>query len=318
MSKRMIANLVLLLTAAIWGFGFVAQRVGAQYIGTFTFNGIRFGLGSLSLLPLIYYFNRKKETENKSQSKKESKKQSRSQSKTEPQVQRATLKETLLAGVVVGIVLFIAASLQQYGVESGTSAGKAGFITGLYMVFVPLLGILLKHKVNLNSWIGVIIAVVGLYLLSIKENFTIEEGDKLVLIAAFFWAIHILVIDRFSKRVDALILSSLQFGTCAVISLIAAFFTEEVTMAALKGSLAPILYGGLLSVGVAYTLQVVAQKNAKPSHAAIILSTESVFGAIGGVWLLHEVMGMKEIIGAVMIMAGILISQMEFKSRVHR
>jgi len=302
MNKRIIANMILLLTAAIWGLGFVAQRVGSQFVGAFTFNGIRFAIGSLSLVPLIIFFNRKNAKKN-------------SKSKDQDSLKdQASLKETLIAGIAVGFVLYIAATLQQIGLTDST-AGKAGFITGLYMVFVPLFGIFLKHKVGLNSWIGVIVAVVGLYLLSIKRDFTIENGDRLILIGAIFWAIHILVIDKFSKRVDALKLSSLQFATCAILSMLTAFFTEEITIAGLKGSLIPILYGGLLSVGVAYTLQVVAQKNAKPSHAAIILSTESVFGAIGGALMLHEVMGSRELFGCVLIMGGILISQIDLSPK---
>ena len=302
MNKRIIANMILLLTAAIWGLGFVAQRVGSQFVGAFTFNGIRFAIGSLSLVPLIIFFNRKNAKKNSKSKEQDSLKD------------QASLKETLIAGIAVGFVLYIAATLQQIGLTDST-AGKAGFITGLYMVFVPLFGIFLKHKVGLNSWVGVIVAVVGLYLLSIKQDFTIENGDRLILIGAIFWAIHILVIDKFSKRVDALKLSSLQFATCAILSLLTAFFTEEITIAGLRGSLIPILYGGLLSVGVAYTLQVVAQKNAKPSHAAIILSTESVFGAIGGALMLQEVMGSRELFGCVLIMGGILISQIDLSPK---
>lgn len=297
MSKRALANLALLLTAAIWGFGFVAQRVGAQYVGAFTFNGIRFGLGAISLIPLILYME--------SKGKKTSDKHSQKSNGIN------IFKSTILPGVLVGTVLYIAATLQQIGL-SYTTAGKAGFITGLYMVFVPLFGILLKHKITKNSWAGVVVAVIGLYLLSVNENFSIAFGDLLVLIGAIFWAIHILTIDRFANSVDPLKLSSLQFATCSILSILTALFTETVTMEGLAGSLIPILYGGLLSVGVAYTLQVVAQKHAKPSHAAIILSMESVFGAIGGALLLSERMSLRGLTGCALILAGILISQINF------
>ena len=301
MNKRVLANMALLLTAAIWGFGFVAQRVGAKYIGAFTFNGIRFGLGAISLIPLILYMDSKR-------------KRSTRVAVQKAVVERAAnsiIKSTILPGVLVGSVLYVAATLQQIGLAY-TTAGKAGFITGLYMVFVPLFGILLRHKITKNSWAGVIIAVIGLYLLSVNEGFSIATGDFLVLIGAIFWAIHILTIDRFANSVDPLKLSSIQFATCSILSIITAFFTEVVTLEGLTGSLIPLLYGGLLSVGVAYTLQVVAQKHAKPSHAAIILSMESVFGAIGGALLLSERMSMRGLVGCGFILTGILISQMNF------
>ena len=290
--KRLASNMLLLLTAAIWGFAFVAQRVGAQYVGAFTFNGIRFALGAISLMPLIVFFDKRK--------------QGNVNTKVEP-----TLKSTLLPGILVGIVLYVAATLQQVGLIY-TTAGKASFITGLYMVFVPVVGIFLKHKIGKNSWIGVGLAVVGLYLLSINENFNISYGDFLEVIGAVFWAVHILIIDNLTKRIDPLKLSFMQFATCSVLSLITAFIFEEITMGGISSALIPILYGGLLSVGVAYTLQVVAQKNAKPSHAAIILSMESVFGAIGGALLLGESMSARGYIGSALILTGILVSQINF------
>lgn len=290
MNKRVIANGLLLLTAAIWGFGFVAQRVGAQYIGAFTFNGIRFALGSLSLLPLIYYFGKKSPQE------------------------KITFKKTILPGMIIGSVLFVASTLQQVGVAY-TTAGNAGFITGLYMVFVPLFGIFLRQKIGKNAWVGVFVALAGLYLLSVNEDFSIAFGDLLVLVAAIFWALHILSIDKFAKEVDSLKLSSIQFATCSILSLISAMMFETVTVANLTGSMIPLLYGGLLSVGVAYTLQVVAQKDAKPSHAAIILSMESVFGAIGGALLLSESMSARGAVGCALILAGILISQINFSPK---
>jgi drug/metabolite transporter (DMT)-like permease len=290
MNKRVIANVLLLITAAIWGFGFVAQRVGAQFIGAFTFNGIRFALGSLSLIPLIYFFDRKKTKE------------------------KISFKKTILPGMIIGSVLFVASTLQQVGVAY-TTAGNAGFITGLYMVFVPIFGIFLRQKIGKNAWVGVFVALAGLYLLSVNEDFSIAFGDLLVLIAAIFWAIHILSIDKFAKEIDSLKLSSIQFATCSVLSLVSALMFETVTVAGLSGSLIPLLYGGLLSVGIAYTLQVVAQKDAKPSHAAIILSMESVFGAIGGALLLSERMGLRGAIGCALILAGILISQLNFSRK---
>lgn len=297
MNKRIAANMLLLLTAAIWGFAFVAQRAGSQYVGAFTFNGVRFALGAVSLLPLIIYFDirRKNGAGDDSNSS-------------------VSFKGTIVSGVLLGTVLFVAATLQQIGIIY-TTAGKASFITGLYMVLVPVIGIFLKHKIGRNSWIGVGLAVIGLYLLSVNRNFSIGYGDLLEVIGAVFWAVHILVIDNFSKKVDPLKLSSIQFATCSLLSLITALVFEPLSMDSLLNASVPILYGGLLSVGVAYTLQVVAQKDAKPSHAAIILSMESVFGAIGGALLLGEGMSLRGYIGCALILGGILVSQIRFSQK---
>ncbi|MGK0465107.1 DMT family transporter [Clostridium sp.] len=291
------SNMLLLLTAAIWGFAFVAQRVGSQYVGAFTFNGLRFALGSISLIPLIIYFDKRKKSDNRNESNIE-----------------LNTKKSILSGVLVGIALYAAATLQQVGLIY-TTAGKASFITGLYMVFVPIIGIFLKHKIEKKSWIGVVIAVVGLYLLSVNENFSIGYGDLLEIIGAIFWAIHILTIGYFSSKMDVLKLSFIQFATCSFLSLISALIFEQVTMNGISQALVPILYGGLLSVGVAFTLQAIAQKNAKPSHAAIILSMESVFGAIGGAVLLGESMSSRGYIGCILILGGILVTQIKFRSK---
>lgn len=285
-NKRLRANMLLLLTAAIWGFAFTAQRVGSKYVGAFTFNGIRFALGSISLVPLIIYFNKKNKVNE------------------DP-------KKTIIPGILVGILLYSGSTLQQIGLIY-TTAGKASFLTGLYIVLVPIIGIFLKHKIGKNAWIGVGLAVAGLYLLSINENFTIGFGDLLQVIGAVFWAVHILTIDYFSKKVDALKLSCVQFATCSILSLISALIFENIAVSGILSALTPILYGGFLSVGVAYTLQVVAQKYAKPSHAAIILSMESVFGAIGGALILGETMSTRGYLGCILIFAGILVSQVKF------
>lgn len=289
-SKEIKAVFILLLTAAIWGFAFVAQRVGMEHIGAFTYNGIRFALGSASLLPIIYFSGKKlNDTEEKPQ---------------------ADLKTTIKSGIIAGCILFIAASLQQVGLIY-TTAAKAGFITSLYIVLVPILGILLKQKTYPTTWIGAVTATVGLYFLSINEDFTIQLGDLLQLIGAFFWAIHIQVIDRFVKKVDAVKLSSAQFATCSVLSLIVAFITEEIVPGQIFLALVPILYGGLMSVGVAYTLQAIGQRHAKPAHAAIAMSMEAVFAAIGGMIILHETMSLRGFLGCALMMAGILITQTE-------
>ena len=261
-------NLLLVLTAAIWGFAFAAQREGAQYVGAFSFNAARFALGGLSLLPVIAILRARTTT---------------------PFRARHPWWVTPAWGGAAGLVLFTASTLQQFGIET-TTAGKASFITGLYIVLVPILGIVLGHRTDARTWAGVVLAVAGLWLLSFVPGFSLVAGDGLVLIGAFFWAIHILVIDRANLDVDSLHLAAIQFGTCAGLSAIAAAATETAPFAGLGDAVVPVLYAGLLSVGVAYTLQVVAQQWAKPAHAALILSLETVFGAVGGALVLGETM----------------------------
>lgn len=295
--KRLHANMLLLLIAAIWGLAFTAQRLGAQYVGAFTFNGVRFALGSFSLIPLIIYFDMKKKRDSCDEGNIE-----------------VSAKKVITPGVLIGTILYIGAALQQIGLTY-TTAGKASFITGLYMVVVPIIGIFLGHKIEKNSWLGVCLAVIGLYLLSVNEDFSISYGDLLEVIGSVFWAVHILAIDYFSNKVDSLKLSCIQCATCSLLSFISALIFERITMSSISSALIPILYGGFLSVGVAYTLQVIAQKNAKPSHAAIILSMESVFGAIGGALILGEIMSTKGYIGCILILAGILISQIKLSPK---
>lgn len=291
-SKEIKSVFILLLTAAIWGFAFVAQRVGMGFLGAFTFNGIRFALGSISLLPVIYFFDKKFKSENSAERV------------------DADIKTTIKSGVIAGCILYIAASLQQVGLIY-TTAAKAGFITSLYIVLVPILGIFLKQKTHSTTWLGAITAAVGLYFLSINEGFTIEFGDLLQVIGALFWAVHIQVIDKFVKNVDAIKLSSTQFATCSVLSLITAFIFEDISMSGVVSAIVPLLYGGVMSAGVAYTLQAVGQRYAKPSHAAIALSMEAVFAAIGGILILNETMSLRGYLGCALMLAGMLISQAE-------
>jgi len=280
------AKIILLTAAAIWGFAFVAQRVGMEYLGPFTFNGIRFGLGWLSLLPLIWYFRQYPQTVNRP---------------AEP-------LSVCRMGLLAGVILFIAASLQQIGIIY-TTAGKAAFITCLYIVLVPLAGLLLKHRVAISTWAGCLLAMAGLYFLCVKEDFSISFGDILELIGALFWTAHILLIDHVSRRVDTLKLASIQFATCSLLSLVVALITESVTVMAILQAGIPILYGGFGSVGIAYTLQIIGQKNASPAHAALILSMETVFAAIGGFLILGEVLGVRELIGCALMLAGMVLSQ---------
>ena len=284
------ADALLLLTAIIWGFAFVAQRVGMDYVGPFTFNGVRFALGSLSLVPLLLLTKS-------------------SASPAKLLVPQASRKTKVLGSAAAGLFLFSGASLQQVGLVY-TTAGNAGFITGLYVVIVPILGLFLGQRTYMGAWLGAVLATLGLYFLSITEALTIAWGDLLVLIGSFFWAAHVLIIGRMSPRMDALKLAITQFAVCSLLSLLTAVALESPTWEGLGQAALPILYGGLGSVGVAYTLQVVAQKDAHPAHAAIFLSMEAVFAALGGWWLLNEILTPRALLGCGLMLTGMLLSQL--------
>ncbi|MEJ2220180.1 MAG: DMT family transporter [Desulfobacterales bacterium] len=284
------SDALLLATAIIWGFAFVAQRVGMDYVGPFTFNGIRFAIGSLSLLPLVV-MSREQRTA------------------THKILPPAGSKTILFGGAALGLALFAGASLQQIGLVY-TTAGKAGFITGLYVIMVPLLGLFWRQQPKIGTWIGAVLAAVGLYFLSVTEEFTIELGDLLVLIGAFFWAAHVLIIGWLSPRINPIKLAFSQYVACSILSLTTAVLIEDITMLSIFQAAIPILYGGLLSVGIAYTLQVVAQRDAHPAHAAILLSLESVFAAVGGWLVLGEIISARGLFGCGLMLAGMLLSQL--------
>ncbi|MBW2028223.1 MAG: DMT family transporter [Deltaproteobacteria bacterium] len=278
-----------LVTACIWGFAFVAQRVGMEYVGPFTFTGVRFALGSMSLVPLILLRGRER------------------QPGANP-LSYGSLGWLVKGGGLAGVALFFGVSFQQVGLVY-TTAGKAGFITGLYVVIVPVLGVFFHQKTRRGTWLGAVLAAAGLYLLSVTGKFSISRGDFLELIGAFFWAGHVLIIGWLSPRMDPLKLASFQFGICSLISLVTAIFFESVTWSGIMDAGIPILYGGLCSVGVAYTLQVVAQRHAKPAHAAILLSLEAVFAALGGWVVLGEILSPRGITGCALMLSGMLLSQ---------
>ena len=290
------ADLLLLITSAIWGFAFVAQRAGMEHIGPFTYNGIRFAIGSISLLPVITVQNKKAHS-----------KIFQTADHTYPIFDKS--QTFFLNTLLTGTVLFIGASLQQAGIQF-TTAGKAGFLTGLYVVLVPIAGILIGHKTNLPTWIGTLFAFAGLYFLSSPEhNSSINPGDILVIVSAFFWSFHVLIIDRLAKKIDAIKLAAAQFAWCSLFSLITAVLFEHIVYANIIKALLPILYGGLCSVGIAYTLQIVAQKDAPPAHASILLCLEGVFAMLGGTILLSEPLTVKNISGSSLMLAGMLATQ---------
>jgi drug/metabolite transporter (DMT)-like permease len=287
--KHVQSDLLFLLSAIIWGFAFVAQRMGMDHVGPFTFNGIRFLLGALVLVPFIY----------------RSRNPIRQVHADLPQQSHRLLRY----GGMAGLAIFAGASLQQVGLVY-TTAGKAGFITGLYVVIVPIMGLLWGQRTNTGTWGGALLAAVGMYLLSVNEDFSIAFGDLLELAGALMWACHIHLIGWLSPKTDSLRLAFVQFMVCALASLLTAAVIESVSVAGIVAAALPILYGGALSVGVAYTLQVVAQRHAHPAHAAILLSLEAVFAAIGGWLVLGEVMSGRGLVGCTLMFAGMLVSQL--------
>ncbi len=328
------SDLLLFITALIWGFAFVAQRVGMESVGPFTFTGIRFCLGCLVLAPVILL--RKGRGDEETQSKgQDSKYPSDSSSLTptffptkgdlapEGRGERARQDETtrlkgtsslkrggmLRTGIIAGTLLFAGASLQQVGLVY-TTAGNAGFITGLYVVLVPIIGIALGQHTSTYTWIGAGCAAAGMYFLSVTQGLTISFGDLLELLGAFFWAVHVLVIGLYAPRLDAFRLAFIQYASCAILSLLVAALYETVTLPSLEQALLPILYGGVISVGIAYTLQIVGQKEAPSSHAAILMSLESVFAALGGWLMLNEQLSARQLAGCMLMLTGMLLSQL--------
>uniref|UniRef100_A0A7C2B077 DMT family transporter n=1 Tax=Pseudomonas graminis TaxID=158627 RepID=A0A7C2B077_9PSED len=280
------ADLLMLLTALIWGTGFVAQTAGMDHIGPYLFSGLRFALGSLCLMPLIL-------------------RNAKTARVPEPLLNRGMLR----AGIIMGLALALGINLQQVGLLF-TSVTNSGFITGLYVIVVPLLGLLLGHKTGLGTWLGCLLAVVGMCLLSIGDNFHVASGDWLQLIGAFVWGGHVVLVSLFASRHDPIRLAFLQFATCSVVSLLLAVLFEPIALDAIIAAGPALLYGGIVAVGVGYTLQVVAQKHAIASHAAIILSLEAVFAAIAGAWILGEALQLRGYIGCGLMLAGMLLAQL--------
>ena len=296
MSKKMQSNILLLLTAIIWGSAFVAQKSGMDYVEPFTFNGIRTFIGGLVLIPVIFFMEKKNPPEEISREEKTKKHQ-----------------ELLIGGICCGLALFAASSLQQFGV-SYTTAGKAGFITTLYVVFVPIISVLLRKKVRPIMWLCVAMGAVGLYLLCMTDaSFRLTFGDTLVLLCAVAFAVHILTVDHFSPKMDGIKLSCIQFLTVGIVSMVCMFIFEHPDIHAILDCAVPLLYAGVLSCGLGYTFQVVAQKHAEPTVASLLMSLESVFAVVFGALLLHETMSMRELSGCLIIFIAVIISQLPEK-----
>lgn len=290
-------SLLLLLTATIWGVAFVAQSVSMDYIGGFTFNAVRNLIGALTLLPVIWGLGKTKAPEEKKR------------------IQASSDRTTLITGgICCGILLCFASNFQQFGIKY-TSVGKAGFITACYIVIVPIIGIFLKKKCSPFIWIAVILSLCGLYLLCLTpgEGFAIGKGELLVLICAFLFSLHILTIDHFSPLVDGVKMSCIQFLVCGILSGIPALIFESPDLAGIFAAKIPVLYAGVMSCGVAYTLQIVGQKNMNPTVASLILSLESCISVIAGWLILGQNLSSREIFGCVLMFGAIILAQLPQK-----
>ena len=281
---------LLILTAFIWGVAFVAQSVGNTYVGPWTFTASRSVIGALFLIPCIAFLDKFKE-------------------KNLEVVEKGHPKTLLLGGICCGTALAIASMLQQYGIGY-TTVGKAGFITALYIILVPILGIFLKRKPGLRVWISVLLSVIGLYFLCMTDRLYLGKGDLLVMLCALAFSFHILIIDHFSPMVDGVRMACIQFAVVAVLCGIPALILERPTMSALLSAWAPILYAGMLSSGVGYTLQIVAQKNYDPTIASLIMSLESVFSVLAGWVILKQALSARELFGCVLMFGAIILVQL--------
>jgi len=289
--KEIRATICLFLTSLIWGISFVAQVVGMDYMRPFTFNGVSFLIGAVSLVPVILIFDKEK-------------------------LDAGERKKLWRYGVICGLILFAAGNFQQFGVEMTLSAGKSGFITGLYIIIVPIAGIFMKRRAGLLTWTGALFAVAGMYFLTVPEALGAPEpGDWMLFTGAFFWAAHIIAIDKFAPHVSSLKLSQAQFIICGALCMVFAFATETIVPALLVAAAVPLLYRGIGSIGIAYTLQIFGQRYVAPAKAAVIFSLESVFAVIGGAILIHEVMTGRAYFGCVLIFCGIILSQIRIKQQ---
>jgi len=298
-NKQAIGVLELLLTALIWGTAFVAQSVGMEHIGPYTFNAARFFVGGLVLIPIVLVVKKTDRQEKSAEEK------------------RLYRKNTIIGGICCGVVLCLASTFQQIGIQY-TTVGKAGFITALYIVIVPLLGLFLKKKVTWLVWISTGMAVIGFYLLSISGKVTMNQGDIAVLICAVLFSVHILVVDYFSPKADGVGISCIQFWISAIISAGLMVIFENPQMQEVLAAAKPILYAGIMSCGVAYTLQIIGQKHVEPTIASLLMSLESVFSVLAGWVLLGQVLSIKELAGCALVFTAVILAQIPVPKKLNK
>lgn len=302
MHGKLKYNLLLMLAAFIWGSAIVAQSVGMDFIEPFTFNSIRSFMGSLVLLPVIWVMEKQNEKKEEKPEGEEGRKERETQE----------WKILLTGGICCGLVLTLSMSLQQVGIAH-TTAGKAGFLTALYILIVPVIGCFLGKRVGMKTWLGVILAMIGMYFLCIKEGFFLSYGDFMVFLCACGFAMHILVVDYFSPKVNGVKLSCVQFLVCGTLSAFPMFLFEKPQLALILQAWLPIVYAGLLSSGIAYTLQIITQKHLNPTVASMLMSLESVFAVLSGWVVLHERLSLKELLGCVLVFVAIILAQLPAK-----
>lgn len=302
-AKKLRNSILLVLTALIWGVAFVAQSEGGDAVGPYTFNSVRMILGGTALLPVILLMDRLRPSSKRPQTAQQK-------------------KELFLGGISCGVLLFAGSTLQQMGLFLGTQSGKAGFLTACYILMVPVIGIFLHKKCGWNVWFGVVLALAGLYLLCIKDSFTLQLSDGLVLLCAVAFSLHILVVDHFAPKVDGVRMSCIQFFTCGIVGIVPMIFVEmggsvESLNQWAKGFASldawiPILYAGLFSCGIAYTLQIFGQEGLNPTVASLLMSLESVFSVLAGWLILKETLSARELWGCLLIFVAILLAQVDF------
>ena len=296
MLKKHCGNIMLLITAIIWGTAFVAQSEGMNYVQPFTYNAVRTLLGGVALIPCIFLLKRFKKDHSAVQNS-------------------SSTKATIKGGICCGLIMFVASSFQQFGIKY-TTAGKAGFITALYIIIVPLLGIFFGRKTSLKTWICAGTAVIGFYLLCINGSFSVAKGDLLVLLCAVFFAMHIIVVDHFnSQNADGIVMSCIQFFTAGILLMLCMFIFETPTLSGIAAARFTILYTGIMSCGIAYTLQIIGQRYTAPAIATLLMSLESVFAALSGWLILSEKLSIKELTGCAVVFSAVILAQLDIKTK---
>lgn len=292
---KIISTIELFIVALIWGTAFVAQSVGMDYLGPCAFNASRFTVGAIILIPVIFLVKAMDKKEGKSA--------------------QYSLHDTIKGGICCGCAMAAATLFQQFGLLY-TTVGKAGFGTSLYIIIVPFLAVVLGKKITGRTWLAAIIAIVGFYFMCISETMTINKGDLLVLVCAILWSVHIHIVDHFAPRANGVMMSSIQFAVSALICTTGALLTESFTWSDIAACSFPILYAGVMSCGIAYTLQIIAQKNVEPTIACLIMSLESVFSALAGLVILGEKMSAIEVFGCALVFTGVIIAQLPGRTKV--
>ena len=301
MNRSLRSSLLLVLTALIWGVAFVAQDVAMDSMPPFAFNALRMALAALALIPVCMW--------NDARVRRTGAPMPTGEGTSIRRMSPAQRRQLLTGGAICGALLAIASSFQQLGIAAGGGAGKAGFVTALYIVLVPLTGLFFRKRVHALVWLAVAVSTVGLYLLCVKTGLTLDVGDIYLILCAFSFTAHILVIDRVSKRIDCVKLSCIQFIVSAFLCGLVSLFTETFALHSILDCAVPLLYAGVLSGAAGYTLQMIAQRDVEPTVASLIMCLESVFAVLAGWLLIGERLSPRELVGCALMLAGIVLAQ---------